>query len=76
MNVYQLRPTGGYKGGMALVAAPTFALAKSEYISNGSYGKMYYYDGEFDFDEKYSEPIEGLEWHGGQEVIAESIYIE
>lgn len=60
---------------MALVAAPTFAYAKSEYISNGSYGVMYYY-GEFEFDEEYSEPIEGLEWHGGQCVIEDNIYIE
>lgn len=75
MNVYVLKPKGKYNHGMALVAAPTFAYAKSEYISNGSYGEMFY-NGEFDFDEKYSEPIEGLEWHGGQEVIAESIYIE
>jgi len=45
---------------MALVAAPTFAYAKSEYISGGSYGVMYNY-GEFEFDENHSEPIEGLE---------------
>lgn len=57
------------------MAAPTFAYAKSEYISNGLYGEMYYY-GEFDFNEKFSEPIEGLEWHGEQRVICESIYIE
>lgn len=75
MNVYQLKPKGKYSHGMALVAAPTFAYAKSEYISNGSYGEMYYY-GEFEFDERFTEPIEGLEWHGGQCVITESIYIE
>ena len=75
MNVYQLKVKGECCGGMALVAAPTFAYAKSEYISNGLYGEMYYY-GEFDFNEKYSEPIEGLEWHGEQRVICESIYIE
>ena len=75
MNVYHLKPKGKYNHGMALVAAPTFAYAKSEYISSGSYGEMYYY-GEFGFDERFAEPIEGLEWHGGQGVITESIYIE
>ena len=73
MNVYQLRPKGCYCGGIALVAAPTFANAKIEYISNGYYGEMYF-DGEFGFDDKFSEPIEGLEWHGGQRIITESIY--
>ena len=75
MNVYQLRPIGNYSHGLALVAAPTFAHAKSEYISSGTYGEMYYY-GEFEFDEKFSDPIEGLEWHGGQRIITERIYIE
>ena len=75
MNVYVLKPKGKYNHGMALVAAPTFAHAKQEYILKGSYGEMYYF-GEFDFNEKYSTPIAGLEWHGEQGVICESIYIE
>lgn len=75
MNVYQLRPIGICTGGMALVAAPTFAIAKNEYLLNGAYGEMYYFK-DFVFDERYSQPIEGLEWHGDAGIICESIYVE
>lgn len=75
MNVYQLKVKGECCGGMALVAAPTFEWAKVEYRQNGVYGDYFEY-GEFSFDEKYSHPIDNLEWHGKQRVICESIYIE
>lgn len=64
MNVYQLRPLGSYSSGMALVAAYTFAQAKQEYLLHGSLGEMYYFK-DFGFDDRFSEPIEGLTWQGG-----------
>ena len=75
MNVYQLKPKGSYCGGMALVAANTFGIAKDIYLEKGAYGEEYYFK-YFSFDEKYSEPIEGLDWHGEQSIITESIYVE
>ena len=75
MNVYELQPIGSCVYGMALVAANTFEQAKYEYLMNGACGESYYFK-DFDFDERFAVPIEGLEWHGGQRVITESIYIE
>ena len=75
MNVYQLKVTGGYGGGMALVAALSFGHAKNEYLCNGIYGEEYWLK-YFVFDERFSQPVEGLEWHGEQAIISESIYLE
>lgn len=75
MNVYQLRPKGGYCGGLALVAAPSFESAKQEYLTNGKYSEEYYF-GEFAFNDDYSEPLKDLEWHGERSIICESFYFE
>lgn len=75
MNVYQLKVTGCYGGGMALVAAWSFEHAKNEYLCNGIYGEEYWLK-YLVFDESLSQPITGLEWHGEQGVITESIYLE
>lgn len=75
MNVYQLKVKGCYGGGMALVAAWSFEHAKNEYLYNGIYGEEYRLK-YFVFDERFSQPIEGLVWQGKQRIIAESIYLE